>query len=76
MDEFNIIKFLMLDKYEVQYGKITICDLHNYRGYAGLYRYQVYSTDSACKFVDNYKNLDLAITKFLELKGLAKAKVR
>lgn len=76
MDEFDCIRLLINNKMEVQYGKLSICDLHNYRNQKSKRRYQVYCSDSACNFAQNYENLDKAITEFMRIRELINARVR
>ena len=59
----------------VEYKNISLCDLrqvlNHYRGYtSGVY--QVHSDNSRCKFSKIFKDIDEAVDKFIELKGLVR----
>ncbi len=67
MTEFQAIRLLLENKMSVDYGRLSISDLHWSSGYRGARRYQVYY-EGGNRFAENYYELDKAIEKFLELK--------
>ena len=81
MNEFSVLKKLVADGVELQFGKLTLCDLSHYMRFRGHRRWQIYyeSYDRRGEFKGFYfvyKELDQALTKFLELKAKANNKVR
>lgn len=68
MTEHQRIKNCILDDMSVNYGRLSISDLHLSSGYRGTRRYQVYC-ESKNRFAENYWDLDKAVEKFLELKA-------
>lgn len=78
MSAFGIIKQLLLDGVEFQYGKLSLCDLNKYSTLKLHRRYQVYCDDRKEKFFFVYKDKDIdqAIIKFFELKAKVDARIR
>ena len=66
-----LIQWCMDENMTLEYGKLTLCDLRNFR-YSQLYmdrRWQVHCEDSRCPWSMIYDELEPAIEKFLELKN-------
>lgn len=84
---FEQLKQMILNGIDLQYGKLTLCDLSHYRcGHyrPGRYKYQIYCDDqrvrdgktNGCYRLYYENRLDDAIKKFLEIKEKIKAEVR
>lgn len=59
----------------IEYKKISLCDLRQVLGQYERYTtgvYQVHSDNSRCKYSNIFKDIDEAVDKFIELKGLVK----
>jgi hypothetical protein len=66
----EVIKWVIESGMDIQYGKLSLCDLRNYR-YGNVRsdrRYQVHSDDRNWEFSGIYDELEPAIEKFLYLK--------
>jgi hypothetical protein len=66
--------FLEEEGVSIEYGKLTLCDLRNYR-HSSVYndrRYQVHSDDPNSAFSGLYDDLDSAIAQFIGLKAKTK----
>lgn len=71
MNEFDLYKQCIVEGVDLQYGKLSLCDLQNYK-WNELRdlkkRYQVHSDDPKCLWSAVYDNVDAAVTKFCEIK--------
>lgn len=70
MQEQNIIRQLIENKYTVQYKDLSICDLREYlpdRKSNG-YDYQVHCDNKKYSFSHLYNELDIAVDKFVGIK--------
>jgi hypothetical protein len=90
MEEFYVMKKLLLDGVEFQYGKLTLCDLTKYSSFRGTRRFQVHCEDQRITEVDQktgktrqgfyyvyqVAELDKAVSKFLELKNRIDSRIR
>ena len=59
----------------IEYKNISLCDLRQVLSQYGRYTtgvYQVHSDNSRCRFSKIFQDLDEAVDKFIELKGLAR----
>lgn len=58
----------------LQYGKLSLCDLRNFRYSHVKYdrKYQVHCEDARCEHSMIYEELEPAVEKFVELKKFAK----
>lgn len=66
----EVIKYMINEGIDLQYGKLSLCDLKNYR-YGNIRqdrRYQVHSDDRKYPWSKIYDELQPAAIKFLELK--------
>jgi hypothetical protein len=65
-----LIAWCMEEELSIEYGKLSLCDLRNFR-HSSVYqdrRWQVHSEDSKYPWSMIYDELGPAIEKFLELK--------
>jgi hypothetical protein len=76
MNRFQVIRALLLDDVEVQFGKLSLCDLHHYCGFRGTRRWQVFCDDAKIPHYKIYQSLDDAVIAFLELKKKLGSRVR
>lgn len=64
----EMIKRFILSKIDLNYGRLSLCDLNNYRVQNFLTRrYQVHSDDRNFKYSKCHENLDDAIQDFIRL---------
>lgn len=62
---------------ELTYGRMTLCDLRHYNTRVFHNKpYQLYCDDQNIKHFECYESKERAVSKFLELKGKIKSKVR
>lgn len=78
---FSYLKQVFKSGVDLQFGKLTLCDLSHFRCgqfRPGRYRYQIYCDDNNIRFFRCYyeTQLDDAIKKFLELKYKLKPDVK
>lgn len=69
-----IYKWVLDQDINLEYGKLSLCDLKNYR-HSSVYqdrRYQVHCDDPKCQHSMIYDNKESAVEKFIELKNKAK----
>ena len=65
-----IYKWLLDEGCSVEYGRLSLCDLTNFR-HSHVYdnrRYQVHSDDTKCPWSAIYEEIEPAINKFMELR--------
>jgi hypothetical protein len=69
-----LYKLCITQGVDVIYGKLSLCDLKNYR-YSSVIdnrSFQVHSDDSKYPWSMIYDNLDSAVSKFIDLKSKVK----
>ena len=69
-ERVELIKWAVMEGIDLQYGKLSLCDLRNYR-YSNIRddrKYQVHSEDRRYPWSGIYDDLDPAARKFLELR--------
>ena len=68
--EKQIAKHLLEEGIDLSYGKLSICDLRNYRHshVRDDRRYQVHCDDAKCEFSGLYDEVEPAVEKFFDLK--------
>jgi hypothetical protein len=87
MNEFQILKKLVIDGVELTYGKMTLCDLSHYQNFRGTRKWQLYCDDKRITYIDRngkakngwyyvYQDVNEAILKFLELKQKISSRIR
>lgn len=70
-EQHSVIKACINLGIDLQYGKVSLCDLRNYR-YSNVKdqrRYQVHSDDYKNIFSKIYDDLDDAVYRFIDLKS-------
>lgn len=76
--ELQVYKYCLEQGIELQYGKMTLCDLRNYR-YSQVNlnrRWQLHCEDRNHQFSGIYDELEPAIRKFIDLKKKIKKVIR
>ena len=72
---FKAIKELIISGHSVDFGRLTICDLgeevQTRRGMKKLY--QVECNDARYRYTEIYSNLNVAIDKFMAIRGILNA---
>ena len=69
MTEFELYLDCMDNDVDLQYGRLTLCNLKHYiPGYNKKRTYQVHCDDAKIKFSGLYEHIEHAIRKFIELK--------
>jgi hypothetical protein len=74
--ERGLYKLCLERGIELQYGKVTVCDLRNHR-HSSIYKdrvWQVHSDDKEYPWSKIYPDVWQAINKFLDIKQRIKAK--
>lgn len=64
-----VVTYCLENDIELQYGKLSLCDLWNHGFRRPKRRYQVHCEDNILKFSMVYDELGPAVEKFLYIKG-------
>lgn len=69
----DVVQCLIIDGITLSGNGVTICDLRSYNVNTG-YRYQVCSENKAFEFSEVYKDLEIAVDKFLGIYNFVRTK--
>lgn len=67
----ELYKWCILDGSSVQYGKLSLCDLRNFK-YSNVFnnrQYQIHCDDNKYNWSKIYDSLESAIEKFIEIQN-------
>lgn len=75
---FETLKTVFQEGIDLNYGKLSLCDITHYNLKERKFKYQVHSDDSRFKFSRMYRSteLDAAIRKFMEIKDKVRQQAR